>query len=106
MPDNRFCRDSSERLAFEMSRVPAADYAVLCKAVATTCALAPDCESFAAGLDAVFMDYRRGEQVVEMAWDNWTGFMVVAKTAGSEALIREIATWLLQSAWGKGGERI
>ena len=88
-----------------MSRVPAADYPERCKAVVTTCGLVPDYESFAAGLDAVFMDYRRGEQVVEMAWDNWSGFMVVAKTAGSEALVREIATWLLQSAWGEGGER-
>ena len=104
MPDNRFWRDSSERLAFEMSRVPAADYPELCKAVVTAFGLAPDYESFAAGLDAIFMDHRRGEQVVEMAWDNWTGFTVVAKATNSEPLVREIAAWLLQYPGDQGGE--
>lgn len=98
MPANRFWRDSSERLTFGMSQVPAADYPEVCKAVVTNFGLIPDYESFAAGLDAVFMEYRRGEQVVEMAWDNWTGFTVVAKTTNSEPLVHEIAEWLLQNA--------
>ncbi len=105
MPDHHFRRDSSERLAFEMSRVPAADYPGLCKAVVTAFGLTPDYESLAAGLDAIVMDHRRGEQVVEMAWDNWSGFVVVAKSTGSEPLVREIAAWLLQSPWGECGER-
>ena len=105
MPDNCLRRDSSGRLAFEMYRVSAADYPERCNAVATTFGLKPDDKSFAVGLDVVFMDYRRGEQVVEMAWDSWTGFSVVAKNAGSKPLVREIAVWLLQSAGDEGGER-
>jgi hypothetical protein len=105
MPDNRFWRDSSERLTFELSRVSAADYPEVCKAVVTAFGLVPDYESFAAGLDVVFMDYRRGEQVVEMAWDNWTGFTVVAKSTNSEPLVREMAAWLLQNEWDQGGDR-
>jgi hypothetical protein len=101
MPDNRFWRDASERLAFEMFRVPAADYPELSNAVANFFDLTPNFESFAAGLDAVFMEYRRTDKVIEMAWDNWTGFMVVAKTPDSEPLVREIAAWLLQGAWGE-----
>lgn len=105
MPDNRFWRDASERLTFEMSRVPATEYPEVCKVVVTNFGLIPDYESLAAGLNAVFMDYRRGEQVVEMAWDNWTGFTVVAMTTNSESLVREIAAWLLQNTWDEGDER-
>ena len=95
MPDNCFSRDSTERLVFEMFRVPSAHHPTLCKEVATAFSLVPDYATFGAGLDQVFQDYRRGEQLVEMAWDNWTGFVVVAKTTGSESLVREIGEWLL-----------
>ena len=95
MPETRYYRDSSERLTFEMFRIPAEDYAVLCKAVVAAFSLTPDWTSFGAGLDQVFLDVRRGEHVVELAWDIWSGFTVVAKTTDSESLVREIADWSL-----------
>jgi len=105
MPDNCFYRDASERLTFEMFGVPASEYPALCKAVVVASSLTPDHASFGAGLDSIFMDYRRGEQAVEMAWDIWSGFVVVAKSSASETLVHEIAGWLLRSAWSKAGER-
>ncbi len=104
MPDNRFWHNSSGQLTFEMFRVPAADYPALCQSITTAFSLTPDYASFAAGLDQVSHDYRRGERAVEMAWDHWTGFTVVAKSTNSEWLVREVAEWLLQSACGKVGE--
>ena len=89
-----------------MVRVTVADYPALCKAIETAFSLTPDHDSFAPGLDQVFVDFRRGERVVEMAWDNWSGFMLVAKTTDSERLVREIAEWLLQSGLGKTGEPV
>ncbi len=50
-------------------------------------------------LDVAFMDYRRNEQLVELAWDNWSGFIVTAKTTDSQPLVREIASWLQHSQW-------
>ena len=101
MSDHRFWRDASERLTFGVDRVPAVDYPALCKAVAVAFDLAPNHSSFCAGLDVIFMDYQRGERLVGMEWDNWTGFTVIAKTTGSEELVREIAEWLFRSAWGR-----
>jgi len=101
MADNRFCRDASDRLSFEMFRVPASNYAAVCAAVAAAFPLSPDVRSFDAVEDAVSMDFRCGQQVVELAWDNWSGFIVTAKTADSESLVREIADWLLRSTWGE-----
>jgi hypothetical protein len=61
--------------------------------------LAPHAALVTNGWDIVFQDFRRGEQVVGLEWDNWTGFTVVAKTPASEPLVQDIAAWLLQSRW-------
>jgi hypothetical protein len=50
-------------------------------------------------VNLVFQDYRRGSQVVGLEWDNWSGFIVVAKTPESEPLVRAIAEWLSRSRW-------
>ena len=98
MPDNRFWRDFSKHLTFGLASVPATDYPAQCNSVATAFSLTPDHGSFGVGLDQISQDYQRGEFVVEMAWDNWTGFTVVAKAPGAESLVREIGYWLLRRA--------
>lgn len=93
MSNERFWRDASGRLTFDTFRIEAGDYPALCRAVADAFGLAPD-GSLAIGPDEMFWDFRRAEQVIGLDWDNWMGFMVVAKTEGSESLVREIAAWL------------
>jgi hypothetical protein len=102
MANNEFSRDASGRLTFEMFRAPADHYREICAAIATAFDLAPEKSPITNGVDIVFQDYRRGEQVVGLEWDNWSGFMVVAKTPDTESLVREIADWLLQSGWCTG----
>ncbi len=80
-----------------MFRVASADYPQVCATIATAFSLTPECASFGAGLDVVFMDYRRNDQLVELAWDNWSGLIATAKTTDSEPLVREIASWLQRS---------
>jgi hypothetical protein len=100
MADNQIHRDASGRLTFEMFRAPGDHYHAMCDAIAMAFDLVPEKSVITNGVDVVFQDYRRGEQVVGLEWDNWSGFMVVAKTPDSESLVREIADWLLQSGWG------
>src|SRR5207245_410338 len=92
-------RDASGRLTFEMFRAPAGSYRAICEVVAGTFELAPHTAPVTNGYDIVFQDYRRGEQILGLEWDNWTGFTVVAKSSASEPLVREIAAWLLKSQW-------
>jgi hypothetical protein len=99
MPDVQFLRDSSNRLNFQVSRCPASSYQALCVAVATTFQLSPSNPLITNGCDIAFQDYRGGERLVSMEWDNWCGFTVVAKTENSETLVREIGAWILQSIW-------
>jgi hypothetical protein len=58
-----------------------------------TFSLAPDGE-LVVGLDEIFRDFRRGDQVVGIEWDVWMEFMVVAKSPSAESLVREIGSWL------------
>ncbi len=61
MTDVHLSRVTSGRLFFDLFQVSAADYPDLCKAVAVAFSLSPSPTSFAAGLDAVAVDYRRGD---------------------------------------------
>jgi|SoiMethySBSTD1v2_1073268.scaffolds.fasta_scaffold709107_2 hypothetical protein len=103
VPDNQFRRDASGRLTFEMFRVAAADYSSVSRAVATALGLTMEPATFLAGLDLLSMHFRRGEHAVDLAWDNWTGFMVIAAAPDAEPLVREVGAWLLQSPWAKEG---
>jgi hypothetical protein len=96
---NQFWRNASNELTFEMFRIPADSYPALCVAVAAAFQLSPENPLVTNGWDVMFRDYRRGEQVIGLEWDNWTGFTVIAKTTNSESLVQEIGAWLLQSAW-------
>jgi hypothetical protein len=99
VPGKPFWRDASDRLTFEMFDVPAGRFGPLCGAVAAAFQMTPEGEGVTNGVDVAFRDYRRGEQAVGLAWDNWTGFTVFAKTPASEPLVNEIAEWLSRSEW-------
>jgi hypothetical protein len=99
MAANQIWRDAAGRLTFSMGGAPAGSYQRMCEAVAATFKLVRQAGLVTNGFDIVFQDYRRNEQVVGLEWDNWMGYMVVAKTPDSAFMVQEIATWLLQSSW-------
>jgi hypothetical protein len=101
----RLWRDASERLTFDLDQVSQADYPAVCKAVVEAFGLVAD-TAFVAGVDQLFQDWRRGSAVIGLDWDNWMGFMVVAKTPESEPLLRDIARWLCEGEWVNDGSRM
>lgn len=103
MPDVRFWRDASRRLTFDVAGVPAAEYPTVCSAIASALALVPD-DTPVFGPEQMFWDFARSGEVVSLDWDLWMGFMVVGKSAGSEALVQEIAAWLRASPWVEAGD--
>jgi hypothetical protein len=96
MPDNQFLRDASERLTFELFRVPCSDYPAVCADVVAAFGLQLHTLPIA-GLDQVFGAFRKGEQIVELAWDNWSGFIVTALNTEAEPLVREIGAFFESS---------
>jgi hypothetical protein len=106
MPDNQFWRDASGRLTFEMFRARADSYPAICEAVERTFGLVPHTALVTNGCDIMFIDYHRGDQVVGLEWDTWSGFTVVAKIPDAESLVQDIAAWLLQSEWAGEGKNL
>jgi hypothetical protein len=88
-----FWRDSRGLLIFDMQCVAAKDYSALCRRIADAFCLAP-AGDLIVGPDQMFWDFRRGELVVGLDWDNWMEFMGVARSAAAESLLRDIAGWL------------
>jgi hypothetical protein len=95
--ESHFWRDASGRLTFAIACVSITEYPAISAALVNEFGLVPTTALVTNGCDIIFQEYRRGEEIVELAWDNWTDFTVVAKTPKSESLVREMAAWLLQS---------
>ena len=94
-------RDASGRLTVDQTGIDWTEYPTVCREVADVFSLVPDGD-FVTGIDQIFCDFRRGDQVVSIDWDNWMEFMVVAKTPSAEPLIHEIRTWLADRAKRSG----
>jgi hypothetical protein len=99
MADNSWYRDASGRLTFEMFNISGESYTAICRDVAEALQLEQTGILITDFLSFLSQDYRRGPEVVGLEWDNWSGFMVVAKTPESEPLVEAVADWLLHSEW-------
>ncbi len=102
MADNQFFRDASGRLTFEMFHLPCDRYTEVCRALASAFRLVPYTPCIN-GLDLVFQDYERGDTLVNLSWDNWSGFIVTAANPAAEPLVHEMAAYLLASPWAVAG---
>jgi hypothetical protein len=88
-----FWRDCSGRLTFDLPGVRSEEFPNLCRNIADTLDLSP-VGNLAIGPDQMFWDFQRGENVIGLDWDIWMGFMVVAKSEASEALLQDVVVWL------------
>lgn len=90
-----FHYDASNRLTYEVRDLESDSYASTCDRIVTKFGLLPAGDLFV-GHDEIFRDYTDGQNVIGLEWDNWSGFIVVAKSTGAEDLVRSIAALLLK----------
>lgn len=86
-------RDASERLMFDFDEIDSVQYSSITKSVAKQFRLESVAE-LVIGLDEMFQDYQHNEKIVGLEWDNWSGYMVVAKIKSAEDLARDIASFI------------
>jgi hypothetical protein len=87
-------RDASGRLTVEVFDIPMEQYAALCQRIATDFGLTSSDELVTNVADVAFMDFTTSKgALVEIAWDNWSGFIVTAKSTEDEPLIHRIKKW-------------
>lgn len=87
-------RDASQRLAVELCSLPINAYPEVCIQIAAAFGLSCCGELITNGIDVIINDFSSVQFDVEIAWDNWSGLVVTAKTPASEPLIHQICKWL------------
>lgn len=93
VPPGLFCRDASSRLAWEIHAVDQLEYPQYVSSIAEHFGL-DSVGSLIVGASELFSDYTDGTNEIQFAWDNWSGFIVTAKSENSESLVRSIAVYL------------
>ncbi|MCE3018929.1 MAG: hypothetical protein ACK56W_02660 [Pirellula sp.] len=88
-----FHHDASNRLTYEVDALESVRYATICDRIVNKFDLSPAGE-MVIGLDEMMREYTDGRNMIGLEWDNWSGFIVVAKNAGAETLVRAIAEFL------------
>ncbi len=86
-------RDASGRLTFDFDKIPSGKYSKVTKGIVSEFSLEV-ADSKTSGLDEVFQDFKIGNEVVGLEWDNWSGYIVNAKTKTAEPLVRKIAGYI------------
>ena len=85
--------DASGRLTIDFEKIESGMYSKVTKAVASEFGLEPS-GAKTKGLDEIFQDYKLGNEIVVLEWDNWSGYIVNAKTESAEKLVRNIAGYI------------
>jgi hypothetical protein len=89
----KYHRDASKRLLFDDDKIPVNLYKEVVGRIKSEFVLKPLGKVISNGYDVAFRDYASGTMVVGLEWDNWSGFIVVAKSPESEPLVRSIGDW-------------
>ncbi len=93
VPPGSFCRDASFRLTYEIQAVDQLQYPEYVSSIAEQFGL-DSVGKLIVGASELFSDYTDGTSEIQFAWDNWSGFMVTAKSEKSESLVTSIAVYL------------
>lgn len=86
-------RNNSGQLTIDFHSIDAGTYSKITKSVVVEFNLEP-AGNKTTGLDEVFQDFKTSNHVIGLEWDNWSGYIVNAKTKSAEPLVREIAGYI------------
>jgi hypothetical protein len=86
-------RDKSDRLVIDFHHIEAGMYSKVTDDIVGKFGLEVAGEK-TIGLDEIFQDFSRGDIVLSLERDNWFGYIISAKSASAEQLVREIASYV------------
>lgn len=86
-------RYRSGQLTIDFQRIESGEYSKITEAVVAEFDLEPASPK-TAGLDEISQKFRKGNEVVSLEWDIWSGYIVGAEMKTAEPLVREIAIYI------------
>ena len=89
-------RNSNQRLTIELFDISSKNYSFLSLLIAKKFNLVP-LGNLINNFDEIFQTYTDTNKKyrINLEWDNWSGYIIVAKDTENEKLINEIYDWLL-----------
>jgi len=88
-----FLRDASGRLAYEISNIPSDRYLEIREILVAKFKLIPFGFTINS-LEDSWRTYIKGFRRLGIEWDDWSGFIIVAKNKRSEKLVYEMGQFL------------
>jgi len=86
-------KDYSERLTFDFNSIESNQYNTIVRELVNEFSLEPLSEK-QNGLSETFQDFKSGQSVVSIEWDNWSGLSICSKSIESEGLARKLAEFV------------
>ena len=86
-------RNASNQLTFDFSEIEANKYNEITKSIIGKFKLEAENEPIV-GLDEMFQKFRSQNKIVNLEWDNWSGYIVSSENKHSEELAIEIANYI------------
>lgn len=90
----KFHRDGSNRKTYEVFDLPGEAYVATVESIVKRFALELSEPPISNFVDVIFCGFCRGEAAVQLAWDNWSGFIVTAMNSQAELLVEQIAEFM------------
>ena len=86
-------RNASDQLTFDFNKINSWQYKKITKSVVKHFNLLP-ANKLTVGLDEKIQEFKMGNNIIGLEWDNWSGYIVDAKNQEAEPLVREIAKYI------------
>jgi len=86
-------RNVSNELTIDFNKIEASKYSKITKHVVKQFKLQANNE-VVRGLNETFQEFRTGNAIISLEWDNWSGYIVNAKNIEAEPLVKEIAVFI------------
>ena len=86
-------RNASNQLTFAFDSISSWSYKKVTKSVVKYFNL-QSAGKLTVGLDEKFQEFKSGDSIVGLEWDNWSGYTIDAKNKEAEPLLREIASYI------------
>ena len=80
-------------MTFDFEKISSWSYKKVTKSVVKQFNLQP-ANKLTVGLDEKFQEFKQGDLIIGLEWDNWSGYIVDAKNEKAEPLVREIAQYI------------
>ena len=86
-------RNASNQLTFDFDKINLSSYKKITHSIVNHFNLQP-IEMLIVGFDEMFQEFTSGNLSIGLEWDNWSGYIIHAKSQEAEPLLREIAKYI------------